>query len=88
MRIQGLKHREIQAVLGVHSSYISRPRSRCSSPTPRQLWLFESVISSIFILFIAAIAFRSLHRDRAFRIILSPISFYRCWYFNITIMPF
>lgn len=25
MRIQGLKHREIQPVLGVQSSYISRP---------------------------------------------------------------
>lgn len=24
MRIQGMKHREIQAILGVHSSYISR----------------------------------------------------------------
>lgn len=28
MRIQGLKHREIQAVLGVQSSYISRWESR------------------------------------------------------------
>ena len=28
MRIQGHKHREIQPVLGVHSSYISRWESR------------------------------------------------------------
>ncbi|NET69465.1 MAG: helix-turn-helix domain-containing protein, partial [Moorea sp. SIO1G6] len=28
MRIQGLKHREIQAVLGVQSSYISRWEKR------------------------------------------------------------
>ena len=28
MRIQGLKHREIQPVRGVHSSYISRWQSR------------------------------------------------------------
>ena len=28
MRIQGLKHREIQPILGIHSSYISRCKKR------------------------------------------------------------